>query len=87
MTGAWRMEPGKNFRWEITVRLDSNNAVTIVLPVTEDYASDGAICKGDRRMLSKCLEVTVTGPRGQAAGDKVSPQQFRGKRKRLHTWV
>ena len=61
---ARRLEPGKNVRWEITVRPDSNDAVTIVLPATEDCAADGAICTGDGRMLSERVELTVSGPGG-----------------------
>ncbi len=61
---ARRLEPGKNVRWEITVRPDSNGAVTIVLPATEDCAADGAICTGDGRMLSERVELTVSGPGG-----------------------
>ncbi len=59
-----RLERGKNVRWEITVRPDSNGAVTIVLPATEDCAADGAICTGDGRMLSERVELTVSGPGG-----------------------
>ena len=61
---ARRLEPGKNVRWEITVRPDSNGAVTIVLPATENCDADGAICTEDRRPLSNRLEVTVPGPDG-----------------------
>ena len=61
---ARRLEPGKNVRWEITVRPDSNNAVTIVLPVTDDCDADGAICTENDRMLSERVELTVTGPEG-----------------------
>ena len=61
---ARRLEPGKNVRWEITVRPDSNNAVTIVLPVTDDCDADGAICTENDRMLSERVELTVRGPEG-----------------------
>ena len=59
---ARRLEPGKNVRWEITVRPDSNVAVTIVLPATTDCAADGAICTGDGRMLSNQETLTMAGP-------------------------
>ena len=59
---ARRLEKGKNVRWEIHVRPDSANDVTIVLPATTDCASDGAICTSDGRVLSNRLEVTVSGP-------------------------
>ena len=61
---AKRLERGKNVRWEITVRPDSNGAVTIVLPVTTDCNALGAVCTGDGRMLSNRLELTVSGPDG-----------------------
>ena len=64
ITGARRLEPPGNVRWEIQVRPDSDSTVTIVLPVTTDCAADGAICTGDGRMLSNQLEVTVPGPGG-----------------------
>ena len=59
---ARRLEKGKNVRWEIHVRPDSANDVTIVLPATTDCASDGAICTSDGRVLSNRLEMTVSGP-------------------------
>ena len=41
ITGARRLEPPGNVRWEIQVRPDSDSTVTIVLPVTTDCAADG----------------------------------------------
>ena len=61
---ARRLEPGKNVRWEITVRPTSNSAVTIVLPVTTDCDATGAICTGEGRKLSSRLEATVPGAGG-----------------------
>ena len=61
---ARRLEPGKNVRWEIHVRPDSNAAVTIVLPATTDCEAEGAICTGDGRPLSERVELTVSGPNG-----------------------
>ena len=58
-----RMDKPSNIRWLITVRPDSNGDVTVVLPVTEDCATQGAICTEDGRPLSNRLEMTVTGPR------------------------
>ena len=57
-----RMDKPSNIRWLITVRPDSNGDVTIVLPVTEDCAAQGAICTEDGRPLSNRLQMTVTGP-------------------------
>ena len=59
---AQRMDKPSNIRWLITVRPDSNGDVTIVLPVTEDCATQGAICTEDGKPLSNRLEMTVTGP-------------------------
>ena len=64
ITGARRLEPPGNVRWEIQVRPNSGRNVGIVLPVTTDCTADGAICTGDGRMLSNRLEVTVPGPGG-----------------------
>ena len=61
---ARRLERGKNLRWEITVRPDSNDAVTIVLPATTDCEADGANCTGDGSMLSERVELIVSGPGG-----------------------
>ena len=61
---ARRLEQGKNVRWEITVRPDGDGTVTIVLPATEDCASNHAICTGDGRPLSNRLQIAVPGPEG-----------------------
>ena len=61
---ARRLEQGKDVRWEITVRPNSDGAVTVVLPVTTDCTVEGAICTDDRRPLSNSLEITVPGPDG-----------------------
>ena len=57
-----RLEHGKNVRWKISARPDSNGAVAIVLPVTTDCEADSAICTNDGRMLSNRLEIAVPGP-------------------------
>ena len=62
VVGARRLERGRNIRWEIGVRPDSNADVTVVLPVTTDCALQGAICTGDERKLSNRLELAVDGP-------------------------
>ena len=61
---ARRLERGQNVRWEITVRPDGDGTVTIVLPVTEDCASNDAICTEDGRPLSNRLQIAVPGPEG-----------------------
>ena len=64
VTKARRLERGKNIRWEIHVRPNSNAGVTVVLPVTTDCDAQGAVCTEDGRMLSRRLELTVNGPGG-----------------------
>ena len=59
---AQRLEQGSNIGWRITVRPNSDGAVTIILPITEDCEAQGAICTEDGRMLSHRLELTVSGP-------------------------
>ena len=59
---AQRLDKPSNIRWLITVEPDSNGDVAVVLPVTRNCASDGAICTGDGRKLSTRLELTVSGP-------------------------
>ena len=61
---ARRLERGKNVRWEIHVRPDGNDDVTIALPATTDCAADGAVCTEDGRMFSGGVELTVSGPGG-----------------------
>ena len=65
---ARRLEPGKNVRWEITVRPSGNSDVTVELPATADCTAQGAICTEDGRMLSNSLEVTVSVQNSAATG-------------------
>ncbi len=60
-TKAKRVD-GQSDLWEITVEPDSDAAVTVVLPITEDCASDGAVCTRDGTKLSNRSELTVPGP-------------------------
>ena len=53
---------GQSDLWEITVEPDSDADVTVVLPVTEDCESDGAVCTRDGTKLSNRSELTVPGP-------------------------
>ena len=61
---AKRLEQGSNILWLITVEPDSDAGVTVVLPATTDCDDPGAICTEDGRLLSKRLELTVSGPGG-----------------------
>ena len=53
---------GQSDRWKITVEPDSNAAVTVVLPITEDCAAQDAVCTRDGTKLSNRSELTVPGP-------------------------
>ena len=53
---------GQSDLWEITVEPDSNADVTVVLPITEDCESDGAVCTRDGTKLSNRSDLTVPGP-------------------------
>ena len=59
---AQRLEKPSNIGWRITVEPDSNAAVTVVLPITENCDDQGALCTEDGRMLSNRLELSVGGP-------------------------
>ena len=59
---AQRLEKPSNVGWRITVEPDSNAAVTVVLPITENCGDQGAVCTEDGRMLSNRLELSVGGP-------------------------
>ena len=62
--GARRLQQGSNQGWRVTVRPDSDAAVTIELPATSDCGAAGAICTrgDDQRPLSNSLSATVAGP-------------------------
>ena len=65
---ARRLDPPGNIRWEISVRPDGNRDVTVLLPITADCATQGAICTADDRMLSMQVELTVSRPNNAATG-------------------
>ena len=60
-TRAKRMD-GQSDLWEITVEPDSDAAVTVVLPITENCAAQDAVCTRDGTKLSNRSELTVPGP-------------------------
>ena len=60
-TKAKRVD-GQSDLWKITVEPDSNAAVTVVLPITEDCAAQDAVCTRDGTELSNRSELTVPGP-------------------------
>ena len=53
---------GQSDLWRITVEPDSDAAVTVVLPITEDCGSEGTVCTSDGTRLSNRSELTVPGP-------------------------
>ena len=53
---------GQSDLWEITVKPDSGADVTVVLPVTGDCGSEGAVCTSDGTKLSNRSELSVPGP-------------------------
>ena len=61
VTGAGRLESGRNQRWEITVEPAADADVTVELPATTDCGAAGAICIGTRP-LSAGDSATVAGP-------------------------
>ena len=63
VTKAGRVN-GNSDLWEITVEPNSDADVSVVLPVTEDCATQGAVCTSDGKMLSNQVDLTVTGPEG-----------------------
>ena len=64
VTGARRLDPPGNIRWEITVRPDSDGDVTVALPATGDCEAEEAVCTEDGRRLSHRTELTVSGTGG-----------------------
>ena len=60
-TNAKRLD-GQSDLWQITVEPDSYAAVTVVLPITGDCGSNGAVCTRDGTKLSNRSELTVPGP-------------------------
>ena len=61
-TGARRLNPPSSVGWMVTVQPDSNGDVTIVQPITTDWAAQGAIFTWDGRPLSNRVELSVSGP-------------------------
>ena len=63
VTGAHRVD-GRNDLWEITVRPDSREEITITLPGGRDCGAAGAVCTaGDHpRPLTNSPSATVAGP-------------------------
>ncbi|WP_420635077.1 Calx-beta domain-containing protein [Candidatus Palauibacter sp.] len=69
---ARRLRKGSNRMWEMTVKPNSNDPVTITLPARADCGADGAICTGDGRPLSHALSATLRGPAGTMEQDRAA---------------
>ena len=48
--------------WEITVEPNADADVSVVLPVTEDCSTQGAVCTSDGKKLSNRVTLPVAGP-------------------------
>ncbi len=59
---AKRVAQGQNRRWTISVRPDSHEDVTVMLPAATDCAAPGAVCTQAGRKLSNTVSATVRGP-------------------------
>ncbi|WP_420622804.1 choice-of-anchor R domain-containing protein [Candidatus Poriferisodalis sp.] len=59
---AQRTDRPSNISWRITVKPDSTDDVTVVLPIPNACDDTGAICTDDDRKLSNRMEFTVSGP-------------------------
>ena len=59
VTGARRLESGKNRRWEIHVVPDDPGNVVVTLPGTVDCGATGAICTADDRPLADPVTTTI----------------------------
>ena len=62
VTGARRVTPGNDIRWEITLEPDGNDYVTVTLPPTTDCSVASAVCTQSNKMLSNKDSITVEGP-------------------------
>ncbi len=57
-----RTTPGSNIRWEITVQPDGDDAVTLLLPLTDNCDDEGAVCTASEKKLLIGAAVFVRGP-------------------------
>ena len=68
VTQARRVDRRRDL-WRITIKPDSDEAVTVRLPETTNCGATGAICTSDGRPLSHALSATIAGPVGIAVAD------------------
>ena len=72
VTGARRLEQGKNQRWEITVEPNTGD-LTIALLAGPACGEPNAICTAGGKQLSRRLEGTVPGPASTTATEEPAP--------------
>ena len=69
ITGARRMERGKNQKWVVNVRPAGPESVTLTLAPTADCTSTHAICSGSDERLASAVQTTVPGPATLSVAD------------------
>ena len=69
ITGARRMEPGKNQKWVVNVRPAGPESVTLTLAPTPDCTSTHAICSASDERLTSAVQTTVPGPATLSVAD------------------
>ena len=69
ITGARRMEPGKNQKWVVNVRPTGAESVTLTLAPTPDCTSTHAICSASDERLANAVQTTVPGPATLSVAD------------------
>ncbi len=62
MEKAKRLNPPSNIGWDITVKPNGTEEISITLPETRDCTIDGAACTARGKKLSAPVEETVAGP-------------------------
>ena len=69
ITGARRMERGKNQKWVVNVRPAGPESVTLTLAPTPDCTSTHAICSASDERLTSAVQTTVPGPATLSVAD------------------
>ena len=69
ITGARRMERGKNQKWVVNVRPAGPESVTLTLAPTADCTSTHAICSASDERLASTVQTTVRGPATLSVAD------------------
>ena len=69
ITGARRMERGKNQKWVVNVRPAGPESVTLTLAPTADCTSAHAICSASDERLASAVQTTVPGPATLSVAD------------------